>query len=126
MLQKNFAEYSSEEFATEPLFIKWVKYPNDEEIGNFWQIWISKHPNKFDEIYEARTLIKTVSSEYKDLDLHESSSLWQRIQSSVAYLPKINDLESDFQSYTSSFSPIARIIVLFLGFLLLLWVVSKF
>lgn len=121
MIQKNFTEYSSEDFASEPLFIKWVQQPNDEEIGNFWQIWLAKNPNKVIEVKEARSLIRMTSSQFEDLDSNEVNSLWKRIQTSVTYLPRINNI----QSITSSqlvFWGLAIIV----GSALLLWIVFNY
>ncbi len=121
MIQKNFTEYSSEDFAAEPLFIKWVQQPNDEEIGNFWQIWLAKNPNKVIEVKEARSLIRMTSSQFEELDTNEVNSLWKRIQTSVTYLPRINNIQSVTSSQVVLWS-----LAIVVGTALLLWIVFNY
>ena len=121
MIQKNFTEYSSEDFAAEPLFIKWVQQPNDEEIGNFWQIWLAKNPNKVIEVKEARSLIRMTSSQFEELDTNEVNSLWKRIQTSVTYLPRINNIQSITSSQVVLWS-----LAIVVGTALLLWIVFNY
>ena len=121
MIQKNFTEYSPEDFAAEPLFIKWVQQPNDEEIGNFWQIWLAKNPNKVIEVKEARSLIRMTSSQFEELDTNEVNSLWKRIQTSVTYLPRINNIQSVTSSQVVLWS-----LAIVVGTALLLWIVFNY
>lgn len=83
---KNFAEYTVEDFATEPLFIQWVQQPNDTELSNFWQVWLSNNPHKAPEISQAKVIVSHVSGIYEDLDQAEVFSLWRRIAKSVGSL----------------------------------------
>ena len=66
---KNFAQYTVEDFAAEPLFIKWVQQPDDMELSNFWQVWLNNHPYKSDEVEEARALVGQLSDAYMGLSL---------------------------------------------------------
>jgi hypothetical protein len=80
---KNFAEYSVEDFATEPLFIQWVQQPHDAELSNFWQVWLKNHPDKLYEVSQAKVIVNHVSGVYEDLDQAEVMTLWRRIAKSV-------------------------------------------
>jgi hypothetical protein len=84
---KNFAEYSVEDFATEPLFIQWVQQPHDAELSNFW---LKNHPDKLYEISQAKTIVNHVSGIYEDLDQAEVMSLWRRIAKSVDTFSTLN------------------------------------
>ncbi len=85
---KNFAEYTSEDFATEPLFIRWVQQPHDDEIGNFWATWLTKHPSKSEEINEAKAMVAEISTKYTPLSTAETYNLWWKIKKSIYHLPK--------------------------------------
>lgn len=79
-VMKNFAEYSVEDFAAEPAFIKWVQHPDDDELSNFWVVWLHNHPFQSDNVAQARVLVHNVSDQYKDnLSTNEKKSLWGRI-----------------------------------------------
>jgi hypothetical protein len=79
-VMKNFAEYSVEEFAAEPAFIKWVQHPDDDELSNFWVVWLHNHPFQSETVDQARLLVRSVSDQYTDaLSSNEKKSLWGRI-----------------------------------------------
>jgi|GEM_PF-1979534 len=99
---KNFTNYTSEDFATEPLFIKWVQQPDDHEICNFWNLWLGKHPYKKPDVEVARTIVDAFAGSYSELEAPETRSLWRRIQSSIHELPEIEPLKKDLKHLASS------------------------
>jgi len=52
----DYATYSTEDLATDPFFIAWVKHPTDESRA-FWKAWLSQHPEKKAVVDEARQLV---------------------------------------------------------------------
>lgn len=77
---KNFAEYTVNDFAAEPLFIKWVQQPHDTELDNFWKVWIDRNPHKRPEIDDATLLVKSITATYDDpLEEGEVNFLWHNI-----------------------------------------------
>jgi hypothetical protein len=101
-MTKNFSNYTAEDFATDPLFIKWVQQPDDREVGNFWNLWLGKHPNKQHEVEAGRQIVSTITQQYPDLELHETRSLWRRIQNTVHDIPEIQPLGQDMKQLASS------------------------
>jgi hypothetical protein len=85
---KNFATYTIDDFATDPLFIKWVQQPDDAELCNFWTLWLTNNPHRLSEISTARDLVTNISSQYTPLSDTDTHSLWGRIKRSI-HLPDI-------------------------------------
>ena len=99
---KNFTDYTAEDFATEPLFIRWVQQPDDREIGNFWNLWLGNHPYKKPDVETARNIVDSFETSYSGLESYEMRSLWQRIQYTVHDLPEIKPLEKGLKYLASS------------------------
>jgi hypothetical protein len=99
---KEFSNYTAEDFATEPLFIRWMQQPDDREICNFWNVWLSKHPYKKLEIDNARHLVYDITQTYTGIEAPEVRSIWRRIQSTVHDIPEIQPLEQDMKQLAFS------------------------
>ena len=52
----DYQNYKFADFTTDDTFLRWVVQPN-EELDGFWTAWLEKHPNKRDEVEEARWYI---------------------------------------------------------------------
>lgn len=81
---KPFSELSAEELAMENLFIRWVRFPDDQAIRTFWEGWISKYPSRRDTVEAARQLV-LMASDWKpeSLSNQDVNNLWNRIRSSI-------------------------------------------
>ncbi|MDF7817811.1 hypothetical protein P1X15_09395 [Runella sp. MFBS21] len=115
---KNFAHYTVEDFAAEPLFIQWVQQPDDVELSNFWQVWLTNHPYKSHEIAQARTLVNQVSNMYEGLSNGEVRSLWQRVLESVNEIPEIDPLDKGVKPLASVFYLVRWLVALLAGVVL--------
>lgn len=62
-------------------FRAWVWKPTSES-NKFWRSWISKHPDKADEVEEAIELLKKLSFPDYSLSETEVISLWENIKNS--------------------------------------------
>ena len=122
---KNFAQYTVEDFAAEPLFIRWVQQPDDVELSNFWQVWLSNHPYKSDEIAEARTLVGQFSDTYMGMTSPEMRTLWKRVLESVHTIPEIDPLDQEVKPLASAFYLTRWLIALFVGLALVGWILWK-
>ena len=98
---KSFTDYTAEDLATEPLFIKWVQQPEDHEVSNFWNGWLGRNPDKSPEVEEARNIVDSISGHYENLNGRETRSLWRRIQHSVGEIPKIQPLQPNTKQWAS-------------------------
>lgn len=122
---KNFAQYTVEDFAAEPLFIRWVQQPDDVELSNFWQVWLSNHPYKSDEIAEARTLVGQFSDTYMGMTSQEMRTLWKRVLESVHTIPEIDPLDQEVKPIASAFYLARWLVALFVGLALVGWILWK-
>ncbi|MCP1380972.1 hypothetical protein GVN20_16585 [Runella sp. CRIBMP] len=122
---KNFAQYTVEDFAAEPLFIRWVQQPDDVELSNFWQVWLTNHPYKSDEIAEARTLVGQFSDTYMGMTSQEMRTLWKRVLESVHTIPEIDPLDQEVKPIASAFYLTRWLVALFVGLALVGWILWK-
>ena len=124
---KNFAQYTVEDFAAEPLFIKWVQQPDDMELSNFWQVWLNNHPYKSEEVEEARALVGQLSDAYMGMSAQEVRGLWKRVIDTVNTIPEIDPLDQEVKPLASALYFIRWFIALVVGIALLgliIWKIS--
>ncbi len=96
---KSYSVYSAEEFALDDLFVRWVKYPNDEEVASYWTIWLSNHPYQEETVELARELIRTGSRSYlPNLSADDISSVWGRIRESLQTMEDVRPLQPDVRA----------------------------
>jgi hypothetical protein len=81
---KPFSELSAEELAMENLFIRWVRFPDDQAIRSFWENWIIKYPSRKETVDKARELV-LIASDWRpeSLSSQEVNSIWDRIRNSL-------------------------------------------
>lgn len=56
----NFDPQRTSDFLKHPLFIKWVRNPN-EELDRYWHKWVENHPEKKEMLLKARDLAKALT-----------------------------------------------------------------
>lgn len=96
---KPYSEYSAEELAMEHLFIRWVRNPNDPEIGMFWDGWVAKYPHMVPTVATAKVLVINASEINPDtMSGEEVNSLWNRIRSTIETFPEIQRLDSNVRN----------------------------
>ncbi|WP_373511213.1 hypothetical protein [Persicitalea sp.] len=91
---KPYSEYTAEELAMERLFIRWVRYPDDSKVADYWVGWVRDNPEQRETVESAKALVDTVS-DWDDTEIsdEESVSLWKRIQKSIGSFPLLTDSE---------------------------------
>ncbi|GAB2561615.1 hypothetical protein GCM10027085_61140 [Spirosoma aerophilum] len=96
---KSYSAYSAEEFALDDLFVRWVKYPNDEEVASYWHLWLLNHPYQEETVEAARELIRTASaSSLPGLSSDDISSVWGRIRESLQTMEDVRPLQPDVRA----------------------------
>ena len=99
MSNKPYSAYSAEEFALDDLFVRWVQYPDDEEVTAYWQSWLTKHPHQEDTVEMARDLIRTGSRlSSLALSTDEVSTVWGRIRESLQTMEDVRPLQPDVRA----------------------------
>ena len=74
----NYRNFSSEDFALDQSFRKWVLGEESKE-NEFWSEWIAKNPDKIKNIKEARQIILKTGSIMHSLDEGKVSNIWGNI-----------------------------------------------
>lgn len=122
---KNFAQYNVNDFAAEPLFIRWVQQPDDAELSNFWQVWLRNHPYKSEDVEEARELVGQISDVYGSLSTQDTRTLWNRVVATVNTLPEIDPLDNEVKPLASAFYLARWFVALLAGMVLIGWIIWK-
>ncbi|MBD8489921.1 DUF4974 domain-containing protein [Echinicola sp. CAU 1574] len=55
----SFVPKTEADFLKHPLFLKWIKSPN-EELDRYWTVWCEKHPDKKEMLLAAKELSKSI------------------------------------------------------------------
>ena len=61
-------------------FHNWVRH-SDEDDWKFWESWLSDHPDKMQEVNQAKRIVKTISFKDKSFSKDEINAIWQKIKS---------------------------------------------
>jgi ferric-dicitrate binding protein FerR (iron transport regulator) len=69
-MSENYVTFTAVDFAEDSFFIRWIKHP-DEESDGFWESFLIEHPDKREEIMEARSIVSSLS--FKLVSMDESS-----------------------------------------------------
>ena len=81
---KPYATYAAEELALDDMFMRWVQYPDDDEIDCFWQGFSNQHPYRQLVIAEARRMVLEGSVPLRGTLTHDElrydDELWWRQQ----------------------------------------------
>jgi transmembrane sensor len=96
---KPYSAYNVEELALDDLFVRWVQYPDDDEVEAYWQNWLDQNPDCAETVETARQLINEGSqSILPALSIDEVSSLWGRIRESLQTLEDLRPLQADVRA----------------------------
>ncbi len=94
-MKKNYSSYQAADFARDPEFLKWVKYPQQNQSLNlFWNSWLLENPEKRHEVEEARQLIFAILEQNYTPSDAKQAELWARIRMTL-HADEVNSLESN-------------------------------
>ena len=82
-MMKDYTPYTARQFALDKHFQRWVIAP-DEESHRFWEHWLALHPEKKEEVREARAFLRSMPFEHYQLSREEDAAMWSTIRSRVA------------------------------------------
>ncbi|MCC9166615.1 FecR family protein [Pontibacter harenae] len=74
----DYIDYSVADFAADPFFIEWVKYP-DEENDAFWVEWLKENPKKLETVQDARQIVLAISNDEDLIPEWELETVWANI-----------------------------------------------
>lgn len=99
MSPKPYATYTAEELALDALFVRWVQYPDDDEVTAHWQGWLAQHPHRAETVETAQRLVQTASlPSAPALPGDEVSSVWGRIRQSLRTMEDVRPLQPDVRA----------------------------
>lgn len=73
-----YQNYDALQLAADEDFIRWVKHGTEAAA---WQNWLDQHPEKKEEVEEARSLVKSITFEITQAEV-DTDQLWDRIKAS--------------------------------------------
>ena len=81
-MEKKYTKYDAIDFAEEPSFIRWVK-GGDQKATAFWEKWMTTHPEKKEELKEAKVLVQAISVEESEPSATQIKNLWDKIDAAT-------------------------------------------
>ncbi|MCE6989775.1 FecR family protein [Dyadobacter sp. CY323] len=75
----NYEDFNEHDFALDPYFNEWVKSPTKEN-SHFWELWVSEHSEKKEQVEIARELILAIQLPTPQLSQTDLKQLWENIQ----------------------------------------------
>ncbi len=78
-----YLEYDSVDFAQEESFLRWVRRSDTQDI-TFWEEWISKHPEKKDDIDKAIALVNQITFKEANVEQGAKEKVWSHIQDGIS------------------------------------------
>jgi transmembrane sensor len=115
-----YLTFGVEDFARDPEFIKWVKYPDhDIELMHFWLNWLNVNPHRKEDVDEARNIVLSITEELHSFPGLEKKQqhVWDRIQHTLQEEPFKEKQESAWLQRFSN----AAVIFLLIGMGIFSW-----
>lgn len=114
---REFDNYSVEDFALEESFITWVR-TNNKSGDNFWDKWLAENPHKKEEVEKARFIILGLKETSRAISEAELDQAWNSLWQERPIMNKSTNTKS-FHSINQQFFRVAAIIVATLAAVLL-------
>ncbi len=78
----NLSNFSAKDFLLNESFQRWVLEP-DDDTKSFWETWMTKHPEKYETICEARMQIETMNHFFARVNNKHAEEVWGKISNSI-------------------------------------------
>lgn len=82
----DYHKHTVEDFVLDPNFKKWVFDP-DHETNIFWNNWAKNHPEKINDLKEARQILYYLTAKSPGMDEKEVETLWHSIDRHITEAP---------------------------------------
>ena len=79
---RDFSDFTVADFVGNRFFRDWVLRP-DSDHDEFWQEWIQQHPEKVEEIDEARRLLFNIGLPHYHLSESAITGIWDNLQTEI-------------------------------------------
>nr|WKN37992.1 FecR domain-containing protein [Tunicatimonas sp. TK19036] len=74
----NYQNYNTEDFLLDKNFRDWVENP-DEDLNSFWNQYLQDHPEKREEVDQAREILQKMKFKKHTLSTNEVDGVWNNI-----------------------------------------------
>lgn len=74
----NYQHYNAEDFLLDKNFRDWIENP-DEGLHSFWSKFLREHPEKSEEVNQARELLQKMKFKKHTMSPREVSSVWSSV-----------------------------------------------
>ncbi len=75
----DYQNFKAPDFAMDDSFIDWIKSP-DSQHSEFWEDWCEQHPDKIDELNNARILVLSFQFNQKNVSNEEIDFHWEQLK----------------------------------------------
>ena len=79
----NYSEFQAEDFIVNESFQNWY-FQRDPKDFDFWEKWISQHPNRQAHIQEAKFILDSCYQSFKESDNGNLAHSWNKLQTNIA------------------------------------------
>lgn len=112
-----YNSFEAEDFASDPAFVQWVRYPNDQ-LDAFWKDWLEQHPEKADTIMKARRLVNFLQFSTEQPLAGEQDEVKRSIRDKIAS-PSITQLHQNQRP--TRWQPVAAAVALLVLGMAAMW-----
>ncbi|MFO7256617.1 MAG: FecR domain-containing protein [Bacteroidota bacterium] len=93
---KDYPDFDAGDLAQDESFIRWVKSPTPE-LESRWTAWLEEHPDKAEEVQEARRMVLAVLSEPERFPTeYQKEMMWNRVQREILLEEKPSVWQNNF------------------------------
>ncbi|WP_236676243.1 FecR domain-containing protein [Chryseolinea lacunae] len=75
-----YTNFSVNDFVTDDYFHYWVAHPGDHSAHVFWEAWLKQHPEKREDVEEARAILESIRFSNHTLSTEDLAQLWDRVR----------------------------------------------
>jgi transmembrane sensor len=77
---KKYVNFAVNDFVTDDYFQYWVAHPGEESARLFWEGWLQQHPEKREDVEEARAILESIRFSNHTLSHEDLTQLWDRVR----------------------------------------------
>lgn len=107
-----YKDYSSEDFARDHYFQKWV-LEKDAVTASFWNNWLAQNPEKKEVVETARDMVRLLARDEDDPAPHEKDRVWMQIieKRNIREKGRMNSPKSIFGKTGKKFLKVAAVLI---------------
>nr|WKN35614.1 FecR domain-containing protein [Tunicatimonas sp. TK19036] len=98
-----YRDFSYQDFVEDAYFRQWIYQP-DEASNHFWKNWLTQHPEKQEDVEQARLILLSVQFKQYSVSAKEENEVWNQIlqQRNAARQPSLDTHSAQIPRWKSS------------------------